>query len=981
MTRSPGYDLWVERDSDTFGLMLVDDKSKGLLYRDSHAPTVNPNVSPTEADYTAFPTYIDWPIAQTTFHGGFGKLVHNKKYPVRYGESVGWDPRKENELKLFPTETSETVTLRSALTTASFTNLDFESDGTGWTKSAVTGADCFDCNRVTEKKAGTYGWQLEVYKKDSFTADNWSDAGANIAVHTAGGHLDFIADNAAGDDRCTLDMTAVSDTVWTSDFDLSLTGQSGNDAVVYIGAFSASENITGMAGDAILVSAAVHSTPPNAYSLTLRSINGGAPDATSTSVGDLVEGTIYYVRIQRTSATAATLNVFTDAGRTTHATGSPQSIVVSSGVAGLRYFQVSNATGADTDTITGVIDNWTFRGAQTPLVTIYQDLSPWGSYYNNKAATFTCYGKTSLATNLYVGMSFDGGSSTSYGTACGTTNDWTDQMTWTATPVTAATGIRLVIKRASTAYSGTDYIDVAAFSQPAASRGTPLKIDFKWGTDYYYIENKTLFKWSTNQYLEAFNFEDAVVDAAIYKNRMVISVGTDDFLYYSGAGTDATWTRSANVPDKVGLMEVVGGTLWGVTADAKVVACTDITSGTWTSGSSIGDSSVTITGLREYNGTLYVGKQDNVYVLTISTDLSYTSTAIAPRFKGSVSSGNFKQMKVADALILCHNTGVHEWDYPTGGSATLTNISPVMYGPTFTDYQGAAKAIAVGQEWAWLILEPTGSNTKSKVMAMRLGYIADAENPTDYRWHSIAEVDLDEVYDAAELNSKLLVCGTKSSTAAVKSFSIYSTSSYPDNNAAGVKCEFRIDNATSWTELNGSGTGSFDAAAGETIAFQANQSGKRIQFKLSANAGAATFITPYYDGGLPGETKSFKTLTLTGETFTADGTSATPVIRGMILRCVLRTPPLRTIWAVVRVDDDIVNHAGISDKIPSATLKAYIDALFTEADAITLYDIHGVAFTCHVLPDGRGEFDVGYSHDFNKITSKYELYFQQARTS
>lgn len=981
MTRSPGYDLFVERDSDAFGLMLVDDKSKGLLYRDSHAPTVNPNVSPTEADYTAFPTYIDWPIAQTTFHGEFGKLIHDKKYPVRYGEGVGWDPRKENELKLFPSETSETVNLR-VLATASFANMDFETAyGSSWVKTENTSTDGFDVDRSSvSKKAGTYSWNLAAYKIDDFSSDNFTDVGTRIVVDAATNHrLNFNSVSDATDDHCYRNFTSLPDNDWKVEFEWRGTNPVCYNAFVYFAVVDAHDNPYLYGTDAVWTRV---EGDGHIYRMDIVGVNGGVVGVYSTAITGLANNTSYYARMEKTSATNVTLSLFTDAARTTHVSGSPQSATVSSGITGLTTFQVSNYNDNSTlGPIKGWIDNLKVYGSSVATLRLYQSLSPWGNYYNNKSCTFTCYGATALANNLRIGLSFDGGSTVAaWSDYCGTTNDWTDQMTVTATPPLGATGVMLVIQRESTTYSSADYIDVATFSQ-SAPRGTPVKIDLKWGTDYYYIENKTLFKWSTNQYLEHFTFEDAIVDVLIYKNRMIVSVGTGDFLYYSGEGTDATWTRSANAGDKVGLMTVIGGTLWGVVADAKVAACTDITSGTWTTGSSIGDSSIVITGIVEYNGTLYVGKQDNVYVLTIASNLSYTTTAIAPRFKGAVSAYNFKHMKVADALILCHNTGVHEWDYQLGGSATLTNISPVLYAPSFTDYHGAAKAVAVGQEWVWLILGPTGSNTKSKVMAMSLKYIANAENPTDYRWHSIAEVDLDEVYDAAELNNKLLICGTKSSTAAVKSFSIYSTSSYPDNNAAGVKCEFRIDNATSWTELNGTGTGSFDSAAGGTIAFQANQSGKRIQFRLSANAGAATILTSYYDGGLPGEIKSFKTVTLSGETFNADGTSATPVIRTFVLRCVLRTPPLRTIWAVVKVEDDIVNHAGISDKIPASTLKTYIDSLFSESDAITLYDIHGNSFTCHVLPDGRGEFDVGYNHDFTKVNSKYELYFQEARTS
>jgi len=60
----------------------------------------------------------------------------------------------------------------------------------------------------------------------------------------------------------------------------------------------------------------------------------GTTASTSTEI-DLSAATTYYARLERIDATNCRLNIYSDADRTTHITGSPQSWTVSSGIIGL----------------------------------------------------------------------------------------------------------------------------------------------------------------------------------------------------------------------------------------------------------------------------------------------------------------------------------------------------------------------------------------------------------------------------------------------------------------------------------------------------------------------------------------------------------------------------------------------------------------------------------------------------------------------
>lgn len=923
MGRLPDYDLTIDGTiagvTTPFGLMLVKDPKKGIQYIDQRASVLNPNLSPDSVNYAAYPPDKDWPIAQTSFNAGFGKLVANAKYNNRYGESVGWDLRDDGNVQLFGSETAVTVNLVTALNT-DFSNLDFES----WTDVNTIDDWTKDVNlkttrEGTTKQGGTYSANLRFVQAPSITDGDfeaWDDASTLTNWSITAGTITRWADGPGGGSYyCELDQNTAAEIYQDVSWDSDMAGAEFTFTVANLYAAAADTARIGI---------------NDGVDTTWSSYNDGDSDFDEASVTKTLSSSATRLRliVQRANNVNA---VFMD--------------------------------GASTLTLTIVAK------------TIYQDIDDWYCAFNNKPITFTCYTYTNLANNLRIGISFDGGSTTtwsSYHTGGGT---WEQLTTGAQTSDPGDTGIRLVVQRASTTDAADDFVDTAGFTQTAASRGTPIKF-MKWGTDQYYLENKTIFKWDgSDSYDELYTLEDAIVDGVTYENRFIVSVGTGDFYYYSDVGDDSAWTRaSADVSQKFGKMIVVKGVLWAAIASSQVANTTDVT-GAATSGSSVGDSSVTITGMYEYNATLYVAKEDNIYVLTIDWDaLTYTTETIAPRFKAISSTGNFTHGGVGDTLILGHNTGVLSYEYTDYGYAD--NISPLVYGSSFTDYHGACKAIAIGENWSYGVFEPASGNTKSKIMAVRREYIADAEKDVDWRWHPLGEVDLDEVYDASRHSDKLWIAGTKSSTAYIKSFTVRGTKTYPNCSGAGVAVHYQIDDDSSWTSL-----GTFDDSSGtETIAFAAGKNGYRIRFRISVASAAYYFTTSYFDGGLPGDLKSFRTFTLSGETLNATGTSQTPIVRSIILRCVLRTPPLRTLWCKVYCYDSMITKNG-QDKILASVLKANLDSSSTETDPFTLYDIHGNSLTCVLVPPTPYESNITQDLIKDRVMSEIELILQEVRTS
>jgi len=99
-------------------------------------------------------------------------------------------------------------------------------------------------------------------------------------------------------------------------------------------------------------------------------IRGYANDATTASVSTNIAisvGVTYYATLERTSATNCTLNIYSNSGRTTHITGSPQSWTMSSGTIGLdNILSASSDLGGGGRFTTGSVDTTKVFNDATP---------------------------------------------------------------------------------------------------------------------------------------------------------------------------------------------------------------------------------------------------------------------------------------------------------------------------------------------------------------------------------------------------------------------------------------------------------------------------------------------------------------------------------------------------------------------------------------------------------------------------------------
>lgn len=904
---SPNFDLALVHAGTTIDLMLAEGEQGRKVYRDGRTPSLPPAMMVSEASYANYLPDVDLVIAaQDEFHAGMGALHH--KHDKQYAESIGFDARIRGKVKLSPKVRDATVNTIAALATADFPNMDWETwtDATTpgtWTK---TGLGAITNREGTVKQGGLYSCNLVS------GADKPSILNPSFEAWTAGEPDNWVRISG----NLNLDLTNINDGARSA--------KSTTTTVEYSQDLAWDDSYRGRE-----VTFSLYSYSNGAGGTRRVEIHDGVGITNSTTVGRLGIWELTTVtRVLDVNATKLQIRVCGQA---------PNFRVYFDGPSTLTMKKVNN-------------------------VSVYQDLSTWGSYYNNKEATFTCHVKTTLASNMRIGI--DDGITTTWSAYDIGNNAW-NQLSVTKTPAANGTRLRLIVERNSDIYASTDYIDTGTFTQAAAARGTPVMF-LNRNNVWYYFENKTVFKLSGTTFTEIYTFPAVITDALVYKQWMFVAQGTADFYLWSADNT--TWSIGTTTGHRMQYLASVGGTLWGNSSRYQIKSTIDPTnlSNQWTTATDIGDDSVVITKLIEYNNVIFVAKADNVYYVASGG----TVHSIAPQFKGLLDNDNFKNAIVWDSLLLPMVKGLY--GYYFGNFGILTNISLSKYAPAFGDYHGRVKALASDGVFIYVILAPTGSNTKSKVMSIRKELIRNVEVPSDWRWHSIQEVAIDDVKASGVFDDKLWIAGLQTGTAAVKYLSL-ADDDFPSN-GLGVKVSWQKDGDTTWTELGGVGLGTFTTEG--TKSFQVDTSGKRVRVRLSAIGDAAEFITPYYDANLRGVDKVMLVFELYGDTLDASTPTTTPEINAIVIRGVLAPKTLRVVDCVIKCEDGVIMKNGHPSDQLGSKLQTLLKAAAEETNPLTLYDIHGNSRLIKIKAPTPDEMPIA-DYQPNRVQTQIRLLMQE----
>jgi len=166
-----------------------------------------------------------------------------------------------------------------------------------------------------------------------------------------------------------------------------------------------------------------------------------------------------------------------------------------------------------------------------------------------------------------------------------------------------------------------------------------------------------------------------------------------------------------------------------------------------------------------------------------------------------------------------------------------------------------------------------------------------------------------------------------------------------------VKVEFQIDGGT-WTELSGTGTGTFTSSAAPQVKyFQTSTYGRKIRFRF---------------------------------TLASNSSTATPVITGFIVRGALRPDTLKVQEWWIDCSDDLTVNNGLTTRNTAAKIKSDLETAKTQAWALTIYDPYGTkwyGFIKSPTPEIQGyEFTLGTGSD-KRIKSVVHILLQEARLS
>ena len=170
------------------------------------------------------------------------------------------------------------------------------------------------------------------FESDYDNTSDWTKVGTKVTVDETVsdvGYFDNI-ENAAGDNNVSqaLGLT-LSDSLWYADFTFIINSFSSS-GTGWLFLLTDSVNIPEV-DDVDAIGVEILGDPDvRGYA-----INGNVSTATTSTVINLSVSTTYYARLERIDETNCRLNIYSDADRTTHITGSPQSWTVSSSTVSL----------------------------------------------------------------------------------------------------------------------------------------------------------------------------------------------------------------------------------------------------------------------------------------------------------------------------------------------------------------------------------------------------------------------------------------------------------------------------------------------------------------------------------------------------------------------------------------------------------------------------------------------------------------------
>jgi hypothetical protein len=879
------YDVVFEYDSTVLKLMLADVKGQNEFpFSEERADVLATQQYQGEADDTARPAKQLITIRQPYYHGGQGQEKLDDIYKTAYG--VGIDTRVKGKTFLGPLFNS-----------ASTIDVDIlNKTGEDWLSATVPYGWTKDSNstwaRSTDKYAGTYCFELTT----SVTAEGYQ-------------RFTFLKPYAFRGKEITI----------------SCQGKTTN-KTSYLKITDSAGSVSGT----VATGSGVYE--PISVTKTI--------DANATYIYlDVYEPAVPTI-------TDGSLETWTDG---TH----------------LAFWTIDAGTITQQDAAFQHDGSYCCRLDANTAALIHQDLA-WDNGLRGITLTLGMYlldqgGVSGLRIGIYDGIS------TTWSSYYAISN-W-GLVTVSKTLAANATGIRLYVERqnnvnqmyvdgASSLYrSSAPVIKTDSFSLTVTGglthsfSGTPLQDGlFEYNSQLYLCTTKELCRWdeTNSKWLAVFSYDNISSTTAFthcypFGGYIFIALGIGNSWYQSDVReVFAIQTQSNTGAQRFGSN---GATMWyndGVntvrsTSNPGTNPCTV------SSQTTLGDAGITINALYAMGGSIFFGESTALMVID-----STGASATAAKCVDLSSLENFISMRSWESggmkLLYCPMglNGLYVYEDTYG---TMTNIAPAIMAPRYTDFHGQISCIAASSDWMYAISEPTGSNTKSKLMATRYESVMD--QGAAWVWHlGLGEIDLNPVNCCAistlqAANPRLWYAGSKSGTVGI-GYIILSRYGDPTQDANyRYASTGTLYSSQKYTKIQGDDKVFFY----QDIEVDSNSTGHQTitpSYDIE-NSGSWTALTaPVADG----TTRTYLAVDKVGKfiankfVFATDDSTKTPVLIQDAIGCRLSVAPYTQFELLVKTSGGQITNMG-----QPSTLRA---AVTIESAIRAMADIHYVKMTHYV---------------------------------
>lgn len=192
---------------------------------------------------------------------------------------------------------------------------------------------------------------------DYSSSSAWTQSGTLVAVNLAGPYCGFYrTPNSATLQAVARHIVPVPDDKWRADFEFKYDALNTSQPNHYITALTSGSGTPASPAQAIIFAKVITSGSNIQVQGGSRSGFFGTAYTTPSAI-TISGGTTYYISLERLCSTKGRISVFSDAGRTTHVSGSPQYFATDASLTGLTYVQHANSTATTTGTLNATVDN------------------------------------------------------------------------------------------------------------------------------------------------------------------------------------------------------------------------------------------------------------------------------------------------------------------------------------------------------------------------------------------------------------------------------------------------------------------------------------------------------------------------------------------------------------------------------------------------------------------------------------------------